>query len=107
MGTDIYQVSISVGAVTKNKKVYHGTTKIGWVSGDGDMYLHGGHVCWLSRGVYVLDEGGYRRGRVDSQGIVYKGPVRVGYIEPTVDRYFLAGAALLLIFFLPPAPADS
>jgi hypothetical protein len=97
MATDVYQGTTKIGWVSTAGEVYRDSGKVGWVLGNGDIYRTGILVGWVTRAGTVIDMQAYKVGRVDSSGDVYRGTVLVGRVDCISNRYYIAGAALLLL----------
>jgi hypothetical protein len=71
--------------------------KIGWVTGNGDIYRQGVRVGWVTRRGDIIDRESNKVGQVNGFGHVLKGAMNLGHVDCATDRYAIAGAALLLL----------
>ena len=101
MASDVYKGSTKIGRVSTSGEVYYHDCKVGWVNGNGDMYREGSWVGWITRAGNVLDVESNKIGFVDRAGYVYKGSTLVGRTECASNRYYIGGAALLLLLYKP------
>jgi hypothetical protein len=97
MATDVYHGSSKIGWVSTSGEVFYDARKVGWVNGNGDVYLNGIPYGWVTRAGNVLDRRLIQVGYVDSTGHVYKGVEMVGKVDNASNRYYVGGAALLLL----------
>ncbi len=97
MATDVYQGTKKIGRVSTSGEVYYQDRKVGWANRKGDVYLYGIPYGWVTMGGSVLDRRLIQVGSVDSAGNVYRGKQQVGRVEDASNRYYIAGAALLLV----------
>jgi hypothetical protein len=106
MTTDVYCGSSKLGCVSTTGEVYGHDRKVGWVNGNGDIFFNGIPYGWVTRAGNVLDRRMIQVGHVEISGDVYRGVDLVGRVNNASNRYYMGGAALLLLLGRFTAPSS-